>query len=130
MGIPKEAKDLYNKAEEYIDNRQYENALDYLNKVLEITPNYAKALSTLGYVHVKLGFKEMSKKKVFEILKKALDLNPNTPKTWNNMGKFYGDLENYEKALEIDPKYAKAWNNMGIVYSHLVSYVKAIECYE
>ena len=45
-------KELYEKAENFIDKAEFTKALEYLNKVLEIYPKYAEFVSKLGYVHM------------------------------------------------------------------------------
>ncbi|MFX1480472.1 MAG: tetratricopeptide repeat protein [Promethearchaeota archaeon] len=137
MKIPKEAQELSNKASEYINNKEFEKALKYLNKALEIEPNYAEAMSKLGYIHYRLDYKEMSKEEVFDISKKALDLNPKSPIVWRCMGTAYSNKKEYDKAIacyqkavEIDPNDVSAWNNMGNDYSNKKEYDKAIEYYE
>ena len=49
---------------------------------------------------------------------KALELDPNHVRTWNNKGiilarlkRFEDAIECYDKAIEIDPEYANAWYN-------------------
>lgn len=36
----------------------------------------------------------------------------------------------YNRAIEIDPNYIKPWNNMGVAYINKKEYDKAIECYK
>jgi len=112
MKIPKEAQELFNKANEHIDNKEFEEALGCLNRALEIEPNYAEVMSKLGYIHYKLDYKEMTKEEVFNLSKKALDLNPKSPIVWRYMGiayvtkkEYVKAIECYEKAVEIDPRY-------------------------
>ncbi len=137
MRIPKEAQVLYNRAEEYIDKREYKKAIDCLIRSLEIEPYYAEAISRLGYVHYKLEYKKMSREEVFNLCKKALGLAPKSPIALNYMGIIYSEKKEYdkaiefhEKALEIDPKYIRAWNNMGLTYNDKNEYDRAINCYK
>ena len=135
--ISAEAKELYEKAEEFIENSHFPEALECLNKVLEINPNYAEALSKLGYVHAKLKYKKMSKDQVFNITKNALVMNPNSPITSNCMGivhynkkEYDKAIEHYKKALEINPKFKWALNNMGLIYYDKKDYNKALEYFK
>jgi len=137
MNIPKEAQELFIKANEHIDNKEFEKALSCLNRALEIEPNYAETMSKLGYIHYRLDYKKMSKEQVFNLSKKALDLNPKSPIVWRYMGiayvtkkEYVKAIECYEKAVEIDPNYVSAWYNMGNAYHNKKEYDKAIECYE
>ena len=36
----------------------------------------------------------------------------------------------YDKALEVDPNHVRAWNNKGIALSRLERFEEAIECYD
>lgn len=91
-------------------------------------------MSALGYIHCKLDYKEMTKEEVFNLSKKALDLNPKSPIVWGYMGTAYKNKKEYDKAIEcckkaieLDPDYVYAWNNMGIAYDDIKEYDKAIE---
>jgi tetratricopeptide (TPR) repeat protein len=68
---------------------------------------------------------------------KALEIEPNDSKAWNNKGTALGQLGNYEeaikcfdKALEMEPNYAKAWDNKGTAFEKLGNYEEAIQCYD
>jgi len=100
LKIPKEAQELFNKANEHIDSKEFEESLKYLNEALEIEPNYAEAMSKLGYIHYRLDYKKMSKEEVFNLSKKALDLNPKSPIVWRYMGIAYVTKKEYDKAIE------------------------------
>jgi len=137
MKIPKKAQDLYNIAAKHIDNKEYKKALNFFKKALEIEPNYAEAMSKLGYVHSILNYKEMSKEEVYELSKRALNLNPKSPITWNYMGNTYRNkkefnkaIECFEKVIELDPNYVKAWFNMGLTYGDKKEYNKEISYLE
>ncbi|GAG65149.1 unnamed protein product, partial [marine sediment metagenome] len=117
-------------------------ALDCLNKALEIDPNYAEAMSRLGYVHMRLEFKKLPMKEVFNLCKKAIELNPTSPVTWNTMGNVYykkkefmnwekkGDKyrkkNRFEEAIEINSKYHLAWNWLSVAYNKNREYEKAM----
>ena len=75
--------------------------------------------------------------------RKAIELDPKTPRPWNGLGNLYADkLERYadaeaayRKAIELDPKYAHPWNGLGNLYADKLeryadaeaAYRKAIE---
>ena len=56
MIIPNRAMDLYEKAKNEIEEKRFEEALLNLQKAMEINPDFAEALSLIGYVHYKLKF--------------------------------------------------------------------------
>ena len=59
-----------------------------------------------------------------EYYTKAIGLNPQHAKAYNNRGLAYADkgnydqaIDNYTKATELDPKLAQAYYNRGVVYA-------------
>ncbi len=67
---------------------------------------------------------------------KAIEIDPNDPKAYNNRGVAYGNKGQYDqaiadftKALEIDPKYDKAYYNRGRTYADKGLYDQAISDY-
>ncbi len=64
---------------------------------------------------------------------KAIELNPNYAKAYNNRGITYDELGQYDKgiadynkAIELDPKYAEAYYNQAYAYSKLGQTERAI----
>jgi len=71
-----------------------------------------------------------------EYYTKAIELNPDYAKAYNNRGVAYDVLKEYEKAIsdynkaiELNPEDAKAYYNIGLAYSNLKDYEKAISDY-
>ena len=62
MKVPETAQKLFKLAKKDIENGLYKEARLILDKTLKLYPNYAEAMSLLGYVHYKLKFKHLSKK--------------------------------------------------------------------
>ena len=123
MNIPNRALDLYEKAKIEIEKKQFEKALINLQKALEIYPEYAEALSLIGYAHYRLNFKKKSKKEVYELSKRALELNKTSQEAWFQMGnansyinKFNEAIECYKKAHEFGYENEKLYNNLGSAY--------------
>lgn len=137
LKIPKEAQKLFNLANEYIDNKEFEEALKYLNQALEIEPNYAEVMSELGYVHFKLDYKDMTKEEVFNLSKKAIDLNPKSSIVWRYMGLAYAKKKDFEKAIEcynkcieIDPNDKAAYRSLAYLYGESGNLQKVIEIFQ
>ena len=133
MKVPETAQKLFKRAKKEIENRSYEEARLILNKTLESYPNYAEAMSLLGYVHYKLKFKYLSKKEVFELSNKALIINDQSPIVWHHMGNAYSFLNKFDKAIDcynnaknLGLEDAKLWNNFGIAYLKLENFEKAL----
>ena len=67
---------------------------------------------------------------------KAIELNPEYAKAYNNRGSVKADLgdkkeaiKDYDKAIELNPEYAKAYNNRGNIKFDLENYEEAIRDY-
>ena len=85
--------------------------MKYLDKALEIDPNYSKALINKGIALASLGKIDQSLKS----FDRAIKIDSNNPKAWYNKGvvllKANRPKEAYlcaEKALSIDPCYTEA----------------------
>ena len=68
---------------------------------------------------------------------KAIETNPQNPKTWYNkglalrkLGKLDEALKAYDRAIEINPQYSKAWYNKGLDLFDLKKFGEAIKAYE
>ena len=77
--------DYYNKGIKYFEQNDFENALKYFNKYLELNPNFAKTYSKLGNIY----FKTNNLEKVLQLYKKALSLDPKFSDAYNNIGTYY-----------------------------------------
>jgi tetratricopeptide (TPR) repeat protein len=101
---------------------QYQNAIKYYRKVIELNPNYKGIYYNIGLSKVKLKDYEGA---ILEY-NKELELNPENPIAFNNRANakvnledFTGALQDYNKALEINPKYADGYYNRALCKNHL-----------
>ena len=136
MNIPNRAMDLYEKAKNEIEEKRFEKALLNLQKAMEINPDYAEALSLIGYVHYKLKFKKKSRKDVYEITKRALDLDQTSQEVWLQMGnansyinKFNEAIECYNKAHELGYENERLYNNLGSAFLKKGDFDNALKYY-
>ena len=90
-------------------------------------------LNTTGVKYAKRG--EMQKARNF--FQKAMELEPENPGIWNNIGNTYYHREAwkkaipyYEKALEINPKYSEPYLSLGVCLCHIGLRKEAIALYE
>jgi tetratricopeptide (TPR) repeat protein len=140
----------------YDDLGDYDKALEYHNKALEIRksvlgenhPDTASSYDNIGIVYRNLGDYDKALEyhfKALEIYKDILgEKHRDTAMSYNNIGAVYynlGDydkaLEYYNKALEIQkdvlgenhPDTASSYNNIGIVYDDLEDYDEALKFY-
>ena len=105
----------------FIEKLEYDQALLYLNKCVELNPTLADGYTELGSVY----FAQRNLEKAIAFNEKAIDLSPNHPKAHNNLGYIYFTMGNtlavnndkvkadeyyrkaiglFEKALIFDPK--------------------------
>ena len=69
---------------QYIQQRNYEAALEKIKKALKKRPNYAAAQNTMGLLHIQLG----QMKQAETSFKKAISIEPEDPTALNNYGQF------------------------------------------
>jgi tetratricopeptide (TPR) repeat protein len=121
------------KGNEYYYKNEYNSALEWYDKAIEINPNYAGALTNKGVALDSLGRHE----EAIKYFDKAIELDPNLSPVWNNkgialekLGRYEEAIKYYDKAIEINPDYADAWNNKGVALDTLGRHEEAIKYYD
>jgi tetratricopeptide (TPR) repeat protein len=119
-----------NLSDTYNNLGNYRQAIEYLNRAIEIKPDHAKAYNNRGNSYKGLG----NYRQAIEDYNKAIEIRPVYEDAYNNRGNAYSDLgnyrqaiEDYNKAIEIKPGYAEAYINRGVTYNLLGNYRQAIE---
>ncbi|MEE0857629.1 MAG: tetratricopeptide repeat protein [Ruminococcus sp.] len=114
------------------DENDYDKAIEYYGKAIELNPEYAEAYTNRGNAYGLLNEYD----KAIDDYSKAIELNPELAEAYNNRGTVYEDLkkydkarEDYNKAIKLNPEYAEAYYNRGNAYACLKEYDKAIEDY-
>jgi len=125
----------YQKALYFIDKKEYEKALPYLEiasktDILSLKEN---VYSYIGFCNGVLG----NYIKAIEAYKQAIRIDPNDANAYYNLSVTYADLGLYKDAIEarkqairIDPNDAMNYYNLGEYYDHLGLYKDAIEAYK
>lgn len=123
------AKAFFEKAYKLDGLEEYDMALMYYNKAIELNFNLSEAYYNRGNVFNVL--KEYDK--AILDYSKAIELNPNDADAYNNRGIVFSNLKeynkailDYNKAIELNPNEAKSYNNRGNVLNVLKEYNKAI----
>ena len=76
-------------------------------------------------------------KAALESWERALEIDDQSPRAWNNkgaalwsLGRYEDALESHEKAIELDPNYAPAWLNKGVALLNLGRQEESLEASE
>jgi len=132
-GSAKAAEKLFNMGNAYYHTGNYDKAIEYYKKAIELKPDYTEAYYNMGGAYYDKGNYD----KTIECCKKAIESKPDDAETYYGMGGAYyhkGNydkaIEYYEKAIELKPDYAEAYHNMGAAYYDKGNYDKAIKCYQ
>ncbi len=117
----------------YCQIGNYDNAINYINKALQIYPD-AHAYYNLGLAYQGKKFFD----KAISSYKKALNLDPNMADAWVNLGIIFfknemqtdDALKCFKEALRIKPNHTEAYNNLGIILRQKGQLEEATECYQ
>jgi tetratricopeptide (TPR) repeat protein len=95
-------------ANAYFGRQDFQNAIQELNKAIELAPSFPPAYNSLGYAYRPLGNYAESEK----AFKKYIELVPNDPNPYDSYaellmktGRFDESIAQYRKALSIDPHF-------------------------
>jgi hypothetical protein len=109
----------YNRGAAYYHLGNYRQAIEDLNRAIEIKPGYAEAYVSRGLAYNELG----NYRQAIEDLNSAIEINPeyaeayyNRGITYYHIGNYRQAIENYDRAIEIKPAYADAYYNRGAAY--------------
>lgn len=119
----------YNLGVAFLDQGDFEKAVEYSQKAVELAPGFTEAHKNLGLVFVKQGKYD----KAVNCFNKAIESSPDDVKAYNNLGLVFFEqnkldeaIKHFNKVLEISPGYAKAYNNLGLVFFKRGKYDEAI----
>ena len=119
---------LYGIARCYKELYQFDDALKYYNKALELDPS-AKSYYLFAKCLYSMGKKEYA----IEIYNKAIELNPNYIEAYFNKGICLSNLNfkeeainMYNKTIELNPNFVDAYFQRGYCYYNLKKYQKAM----
>jgi tetratricopeptide (TPR) repeat protein len=110
------SEDLVRMGEDVANKSDYEQALKYFEKAIEMNPNNDFAWGDRGLMLDKLDRRD----EAIESFSKALMIDPSNSITWHDKGltliksnRLEESIECFDKAIELNGKYAKAWYNRG-----------------
>lgn len=124
---------LNNKGLSLSELGRHQEALDCLNRALDINPQLLQAWANKGVTLGALGRYEEE----ITCMDNALKINSSHVELWLNKGaalvglnKHEEGIECYDHALAIDPHYVKVWSNKGAVLEELGRAQEALDCYD
>ncbi|HPZ10700.1 MAG TPA: tetratricopeptide repeat protein, partial [Candidatus Eremiobacteraeota bacterium] len=113
----------------YLEKGEFENAIPYYDKALEINPKYTEAYSRLGYIKYKLG--DLSS--ALQYFGYVIEIDSNFGEAYIGLAHvyqaqkdFYSAIRNYEKSLDIDKDCIEAYHNLGLIYIYKGEFKKAL----
>ena len=94
-----EADGYFEKGVDYINQGDYQQAIEEFNRVISIDSEYVDAYCGIGIAYLN----QKDYKKAIETFEKATALDPDEPIAYYLLGRAYEEIMNYEKAIS-------AWN--------------------
>lgn len=94
-----EADVHFEKGVDYINQGDYQQAIEEFNRVINIDSEYVDAYCGIGIAYLN----QKKYKEAIEAFEKATALDPDKPTAYYLLGKAYEETMNYEKAIS-------AWN--------------------
>ena len=113
--------------------QNYNDAIRYLNRAIEIDPLYKVAYNTLAYCYNFVGDFEKS----IWAINKYIELAPDEPNPYDTRADLYAwngkpdqAIESYRKALEKKPDFYMSLGKLGSMYLFKQEYAKAESCFK
>jgi len=123
------ATDWFQKGSNACEVKDYDNAILFYGKTIELNPNDAIVYNNRGFAKHKLGHH----KGAIADYNKAIGLNPDDAIVYNNRGIAKEDINDpqgaiadYTKAIKLKPGYADAYFDRGYIKYHRLDYQGAI----
>jgi tetratricopeptide (TPR) repeat protein len=124
---------LINKAKEFMQQQQYEKAINEYREAVKMRPELPEPHNYIGICYFQLGEFRMAR----DTFKKAISLKPDFAFAYNNLGTTYYAQSHFDEAeeafneaLKLNPKIASAYHNLGNIYLTHNEREKAIEYYK
>ncbi|MCP4123795.1 MAG: tetratricopeptide repeat protein [Bacteroidetes bacterium] len=130
---PDHVRALYWRACAFMRLEQLEEALNDLDKAIDLYDEYADAFSQRGVLFFHKGELELA----LEDMNEAVKLEPENPYRYSSrayiksrLDQVESAIEDYQKAIELDPEDSVAHNNLGLLHEQLGYKTKAQNNFE
>jgi len=127
------AKFSYEKGNQFLRTKKYEEAITCYNKTIKLQPNSPEAWYNKGIALLNLQKYE----EAITCYEKSIKLKPNWVDAWYNQGTAYLKLQKYKEAIafydrviQIHSNYINAWYNRGLALFYLQQYEQAVYSYD
>lgn len=124
---------LFSLGTSYLAPGNYNSAISYFDKVIEITPQAAEAFINRSTAYY--GLRDYQR--AAQDLDKAIEIDPQSSMAYSNRGNIHRILEefdhaiqDYDRAIELNPVYSVAYFGRGVVYAALEKNNLAIKDYQ
>ena len=121
----------YNKGLALYNQSKYDEALQALDKAIELKPDYADAWLFEGMALSSLDRYNVA---ALQAIDKAIELNPNDASGWfvkgvalSNQSKYGEAIQADDKAIELKPDFAEAWDGKGLALYNQGKYDEALQ---
>jgi tetratricopeptide (TPR) repeat protein len=119
----------------YVYRRDFAKAIDTLNRLIQISPQFYDAYNLLGTVYTEMGNYQQAKEKLLAAANAEVYLTPenafaNLAVLEIKFGKFDSALRYAEKGLLLNRRFAPLFNLKGMALENLNKPVEALENYE
>lgn len=105
-------EELFLEGAKILTLKQFDEALEIFNKVLELDPNHIKALEARAVIYMQKGEIELAESD----LEKAISIEPENARLYFRLGQVYyrkkdldKALELFSKAIDLEPAYPAAY---------------------
>jgi tetratricopeptide (TPR) repeat protein len=129
--VPPNAKKLYDKAIDDLDNKRNTEALAELRQAIEIFPKYFAALDRLGTEYINLASPEAFQAAEV-LLRVAVEVQPRAYETWYGLAYSRYSLKNFadaltavQKAIELNANSAKSMFLSGVLMKKTKKFAEA-----